>query len=99
MVGKEEIILAKHSDVSWKQDHPSTLFGNSVTKAERLLKQAKSHPEEIALEHAFNQIEHAENAFLNAVEYGEHMDTITQNKEYLELIKRQLHEVQQKNQG
>ncbi|MFJ8264032.1 hypothetical protein ACIQ4I_19155 [Rummeliibacillus sp. NPDC094406] len=88
--------MAKHSDVSWKQDHPSTLFGNSVQKAERLLKQAKSHPEEIALEHAFNQIEHAENALLNAVEYGEHMDTIKQNKDHLELIKQQLHEVQEK---
>jgi len=82
--------------MSWKQDHPSTLFGNSVQKAERLLKQAKSHPEEIAIEHAFNQIEHAENALLNAVEYGEHMDTIQQNKEHLDLIKRQLHEVQGK---
>ncbi|MGG0656058.1 hypothetical protein [Rummeliibacillus pycnus] len=88
--------MAKHSDVSWKQDHPSTLFGNSVQKAERLLKQAKSHPEEIALEHAFNQISHAENALMNAVEYGEHMDTIQQNKEHLELIKHQLHEVQKK---
>ncbi len=82
--------------MSWKQDHPSTLFGNSVQKAERLLKQAKSHPEEIAIEHAFNQIDHAENALLNAVEYGEHMDTIQQNKEHLDLIKRQLHEVKEK---
>ncbi|WP_102693459.1 hypothetical protein [Rummeliibacillus pycnus] len=88
--------MAKHSDMSWKQDHPSTLFGNSVQKAERLLKQAKSHPEEIAIEHAFNQIDHAENALLNAVEYGEHMDTIQQNKEHLDLIKRQLHEVKEK---
>jgi hypothetical protein len=92
--GREEAKLAKHSDMSWKQDHPSTLFGNSVQKAERLLKQVKSHPEEIAIEHAFNQIERAENAFMNAKEYGEHLDTVQQNKEYLEQIKQQLREMQ-----
>ncbi|MBK3496488.1 hypothetical protein JFL43_16810 [Viridibacillus sp. YIM B01967] len=88
--------MAKHSDISWKQDHPSTLFSNSVQKAERMLKQAMSHPEEIAIEHTFNQIEHAENASLNAEQYGEHLETVQQNKEYLELIKQQLHEVQEK---
>ncbi|QDQ02139.1 hypothetical protein FOH38_17500 [Lysinibacillus fusiformis] len=87
--------MAKHSDTSWKQDHPSTLFSNSVQKAERLLKHAKSHPEEIAIEHTFNQIERAENARLNAEQYGEHLDTVEQNKEYLERIKQQLHEVQE----
>ncbi|KOS61108.1 hypothetical protein FJQ98_26215 [Lysinibacillus agricola] len=88
--------MAKHSETSWKQDHPSTLFGNSVQKAERLLKHAKSHPEEIAIEHAFNQIEHAENALTNAVQYGEHLDMVKQNKEHLELIRQQLHEMQGK---
>jgi len=96
MAGRGELELAKHSDMSWKKDHPSTLFGNSVQKAERLLKHVKSHPEEIAIEHAFNQIEHAENAFMNATEYGEHLDTVQQNKEYLEQIKQQLHEMQDK---
>ncbi len=85
--------VAKHSDTSWKQDHPSTLFSNSVQKADRLLKHAKSHPEEIAIEHAFNQIEHAENARVNAEQYGEHLDTVQQNKEYLAQIKQQLHEM------
>lgn len=85
--------LAKHSDTSWKQDHPSILFSNSVLKADRLLKHAKSHPEEIALEHAFNQIKHAENARFNAEQYGEHLDIVQQNKESLEQIKQQLHEM------
>lgn len=87
--------MAKHSDISWKQDHPSTLFSNSVQKADRMLKQVKSHPEEIGIEHTFNQIEHAENAHLNAERYGENLDTVQQNKENLELIKQQLHEVQE----
>ncbi len=85
--------MAKHSDTSWKQDHPSTLFSNSVQKAERLLKHAKSHPEEIAIEHAFDQLDHAENAYMNAQQYGEHLDTVQQNKEYLEQIKQQLHDM------
>ncbi|MFY0520482.1 hypothetical protein ACOMCU_22035 [Lysinibacillus sp. UGB7] len=87
--------MAKHSDTSWKQDHPSTLFSNSVQKAERLLKHAKSHPEEIAIEHAFDQIEHAENARFNAEQYGEHLDTVQQNNEYLEEIKQQLHDMRE----
>lgn len=41
-----------------------------MQKADRLLKHAKSHPEEIAIEHAFNQIKHAENARFNAEQYG-----------------------------
>ncbi|MEO4055331.1 hypothetical protein [Solibacillus sp. CAU 1738] len=85
--------MAKHSHMSWKQDHPSTLSSNSVQKAERLLKLAKSHPEEMAVEHVFNQITHAENALLNAEQYGEHLDIVQQNKDQLELIKQQLHEV------
>lgn len=86
--------MAKHTDTSWKQDHPSTLFGNSVQKADRAVKQAMSHPEEIAVEHAFNSIAHAENALLNAEQRQEHMDLVEQNKEHLELVKQQLNEVQ-----
>lgn len=86
--------MAKHSDTTWKQDHPSTLFGNSVQKADRLLKQAQSHPDEEAFELAFNQIQHAENAHSNAVEFGEHMDIIEQNNDYLEQIRQQLQIVQ-----
>ena len=86
--------MAKHSDTSWKQDHPSTLFGNSVQKADRAVKQAMSHPEEIAVEHAFNAISHAENAFENAEQHNEHMDLVEHNKSQLELLKQQLQEVQ-----
>ena len=84
--------MAKHSDTSWKNDHPSTLFGNSVQKANRAVKQAMSHPEEIAIEHAFNSIDHAENALMNAEQHQEHMDTVEQNKEMLDTIKQQLQE-------
>jgi len=87
--------LAKHSDTSWKQDHPSTLFSNSVQRADRAVKQAMSHPQEIAVEHAFNSIEHAENALKNAVEHNEHLDTVEQNKEILDQAKQQLHEIKQ----
>ncbi len=85
--------MAKHSDTSWKQDHPSTLFSNSVQRADRAVKQAMSHPQEIAVEHAFNSIEHAENALQNAVQHNEHLDTFEQNKEILEEAKQQLGEV------
>lgn len=84
--------MAKHSDTSWKKDHPSTLLTNSVQKANRAVKQAMSHPEEIAIEHAFNSIEHAENALMNAEQHQEHMDTVEQNKEMLDTIKQQLEE-------
>jgi hypothetical protein len=87
--------MAKHSDTSWKKDHPSTLLSNSVQKANRSVKQAMSHPEEIAIEHAFNSIEHAENALMNAEQHQEHMDTVEQNKEMLETIKQQLQETQE----
>lgn len=87
--------MAKHSDTSWKQDHPSTLFGNSVQKADRAVKQAMSHPEEIAVEHAFNSITHAENAFSNAVQHEEHMDMIEANKQHLDKVKQQLREVEE----
>nr|WP_106782543.1 hypothetical protein [Lysinibacillus timonensis] len=85
--------MAKHSSESWKQDHPSTLFGNSVQRADRAVKQAMSHPQEIAVEHAFNSIEHAENAYLNAVEHNEHLDMVEQHKEQLDMVKQQLHEI------
>ncbi|MFJ7952714.1 hypothetical protein ACIQZG_14410 [Lysinibacillus sp. NPDC096418] len=86
--------MGKRTETSWKQDHPSTLFGNSVQKAYRLLKHAKQHPEEMAVEHAFDQIFHAENSFANAVQHGEHLDMVQQNKELLEQIRHELHEVQ-----
>ena len=85
--------MAKHSDTSWKQDHPSTLFSNSVQKADRLLKHAKSHPEEIAIEHAFNQIKHAENARSMQNNMVSIWIRFSKIKEYLEQIKQQLHEM------
>lgn len=86
--------MAKHTDQSWKQDHPSTLFSNSVQKADRAVKQAMSHPQEIAVEHAFNAISHAENAKMNAIEHNEHTDIIEQNIAHLEQLKQQIEEVQ-----
>lgn len=87
--------LAKHSDTSWKQDHPSTLLSNSVQKADRSVRQAMSHPGEPTVEHAVNSISHAENALFNAEQHNEHMDTVQQYKERLELAKQQLQEVQE----
>ncbi len=58
--------MAKDSDTSWKRDNPNTFLSNSVQKADRAVKQAMSHPEEIAVEHAFNSISHAERAYSNA---------------------------------
>ena len=80
---------------SWKQNHPITLLSNSVEKSERAVKQVMSHPEEIALEHAFNAIEHSENALHNAEERQEHFDQIEQNKSKLSELKQQLHEVRE----
>ena len=94
MYGKERGTMAKHSDKSWKKDHPGTLLSNSVQKADRAVKQVMSHPEEIAVEHAFNSISHVENALLNAEQHNEHMDTVEQSKEQLELIKQQLNETE-----
>ncbi|HIW34898.1 MAG TPA: hypothetical protein IAA29_19155 [Candidatus Paenibacillus intestinavium] len=87
--------MAKHSETSWKQDHPSTLLSNSVQKVNHAVTQAKSYPEEQVVEQAYNAISHAENALGNAVQYNEHMDTVQQNKEQLELMKQQLDEVQE----
>ena len=80
---------------SWKQNHPVTLLSNSVEKSERAVKQVLSHPEEIAVEHAFNAIEHSENALYNAEERQEHIDLIEQNKAKLSELKQQLHEVRE----
>lgn len=91
---REDAQLAKHSHTSWKKDHPSTLFTNSVERADRAVKQAMSHPEEIAIEHAFNSLARAENACLNAEKHQEHLDIVEQNKQYLETIRRQLQEVE-----
>lgn len=85
--------MAKDSKPSWKKDHPSTFLSNSVLKADRSVKQAMSHPEEMAVEHAFNSLERAENALANAVERDEHLDTVQQNKAQMDLMKRQLNEV------
>ena len=86
----------KHSGgPTWKKDHPSTLLSYSVVKADNAVKQAMSHPQEIALEHAFNSMEHAENALSNAEQRGEHLDMVGQNKEHIELMKDQLKEVQE----
>lgn len=87
--------MAKHTDTSWKKDHPSTLFTNSVQKAERAVKQAMSHPEEVTVENASNSIIHAENAMLNAEQQQEHMDIVEQNKDQLDRIKEQLSEVEE----
>ena len=80
---------------SWKQNHPSTLLTNSVEKAERAVKQVMSHPEEIAVEHAFHSIEHTENALQTAEERQEHLDTVEQNKQKLFELKQQLHEAKE----
>lgn len=87
--------MTNHSTPSWKKNHPSSLLTNSVQKADRAVKQAMSHPEEIAIEHAFNSIEHAENALQNAIQHGEHLDTVDQNKQHLDDVKKQLREVKE----
>lgn len=87
--------MAKRSDTSWKKDNPSTFLSNSVQKADRAVKQAMSHPEEIAVEHAFNSISRAERAFSNAVPQDERANSVQQNKEQLDLMKQQLNDVQE----
>ncbi|WP_258201610.1 hypothetical protein [Paenibacillus endoradicis] len=87
--------MAKHSETSWKQDHPSTLLSNSVQKADQAVKHAMSHPEEQIVEQAQNAIYHAENAVINAEQYDEDMDTVQRNKEQLEAMKQQLNEAQE----
>lgn len=79
--------------MSWKKDSPNTFLSNSVEKANRAVKQAMSHPEEMAVEHAFNSIARAEKAFSNAEEHSEQMNTVEQSKELLDTMKQQLNEV------
>jgi len=86
--------LARHSETSWKQDHPSTLLSNSVQKANNAVKQAMSYPEAQVVEQAYDSISHAENALYNAEQHQEHMDIVQQNKDQLELLKQQLQETQ-----
>ncbi len=93
--GRETMAKKDSGTPSWKKNHPSTLLSNSVEKTERAVKQAMSHPEEIAVEHAFNSVEHAENALHNAEERQEHLDMVEQNKEKLEELKEHLHDVQE----
>lgn len=78
---------------SWKQNHPSTLLSNSVERSDRAVKQALSHPEEMAVEHAFNSIERTENALQNAIQRQEHLDIVEQNREKLAELKQQLNEI------
>ncbi|WP_341280768.1 DUF2564 family protein [Paenibacillus sp. FSL H8-0537] len=87
--------MAKHTDTSWKNDHPSTLLSNSVQKANHAVKQAMSYPEEQTAKQAYDSIAHAENALDNAEQHHEHMDTVQQNKEQLELLEHQLDELQE----
>jgi len=84
--------MAKGSDISWKKDNPNTFLSNSVQKADRAVKQAMSHPEEIAVEHAFNSISHADKALLHAEHQDEQANSVQQNKEQLDLLKQQLND-------
>ena len=92
---KGRCILAKKSSgtPSWKQNHPSTLLSNSVERSDRAVKQALSHPEEMAVEHAFNSIERTENALQNAIQRQEHLDIVEQNREKLAELKQQINEI------
>lgn len=86
--------MAKHSDTSWKQDHPVSLLGNSVQRANRAVKQAMSHPEEQLIEQAQQSVLHAEQSLSNALQFDEHLDIVQQNQEQLQLLKQQLDETQ-----
>ena len=78
---------------SWKQNHPISLLSNSVERTERAVKQAMSHPEEFAVEHAFNSLERTENALANAEQKQEHMDIVEQNKSKLDELKQNILEI------
>lgn len=86
--------MSKHSDTSWKQDHPVSLLGNAVEKANRSVKQAMSHPEVQLIEQAQQSLSHAEQALNNAIQFDEHLDIVQQNQDQLELIKQQLQQAQ-----
>lgn len=87
--------MARHSDVTWKQDHPCSLLSNSVQKANLSVKQAMSYPGEQTVGQAYDSISHAENALYNAEQFQEHMDIVEQNKEQLEQLKQQLNDTQE----
>ncbi|GKV67279.1 MULTISPECIES: DUF2564 family protein [unclassified Sporosarcina] len=89
--------MAKNPGPSWKKNHPGTFFSNSVEKADRAVKQAMSHPEEMAIEHAFNSIETAENAYTNAEQFNVHLDNVQLHKDQLDSLKQQLNETHKKN--
>ena len=72
--------MGKQSDTSWKKDNPNTFLSNSVQKADRAVKQAMTHPEEIAVEHAFNSISRADKAFSHAEQQDEQPNSVQQNK-------------------
>lgn len=91
--------VTNDSNPSWKKNHPSSQLSKAVEKAERSVKQAMSHPEEMAVEHAFNSILRAENAFANAVELNEHMDTVHQNKEQLDDLRKQLKDIHEQGES
>ena len=78
---------------SWKQNHPISLLSNSVERTERAVKQAMSHTEEFAVEHAFNSLERTENALANAEQKQEHMDIVEQNKAKLDELKQNILEI------
>ena len=94
-VGRRNVAKKRSGTPSWKQNHPSTLLSNSVERSERAVKQVMSHPEEIAVEHAFHSIERTENALHNAEQRQEHLDIVDQNKGKLSELRQQLHEVQE----
>lgn len=91
--------MTNDSNPSWKKNHPSSQLSKAVEKAERSVKQAMSNPEEMAVEHAFNSILRAENAFANAVELDEHMDTVHQNKEQLDDLRKRLKDVHEQGES
>ena len=78
---------------SWKQNHPITLLSNSVERTERAVKQAMSHPEEFAVEHAFTSMERTENPLANAEQRQEHLDIVEQNKSKLDELKQSILEI------
>jgi len=85
--------MAKRSEISWKKDNPNTFLSNSVQKADRAVKQAMTHPEEMAVEHAFNSISRADKAFSHAQQQDVQANSVQQNKEQLDLMKQQLNDV------
>lgn len=47
----------------------------------------------MAVEHVFEQVKHTENALPNAEQYGEHLDIVQPNREQLEHITQELHDL------